>query len=253
MELIDENVRKAGAEGFNLPHDIVKLPTQGIFYKSKKSSIKVGYLTATDENYLMSNENRENIIITLLRNKIYENELRPDELVDSDVEAILIFLRNSSFGPEYKLNLVDPKTNKIFEHTEIIDVLKLKDTEVKPDENGHFTTILPRTNTEIKLRPLTFQEGIEIDNLISKYPKGVTAPIITARLSKEIVSVNGNTDIGVISEFISKLPIMDSKHIRTFLKENVPQLDLKRQVNAPSGELVTFNVSFGVDFFRPFF
>ena len=56
MEMIDENVRKAGTEGFNLPHDIVKLPTQGVFYKSKKSSIKVGYLTATDENYLMSRD-----------------------------------------------------------------------------------------------------------------------------------------------------------------------------------------------------
>ena len=253
MEMIDENVRRAGTEGFNLPHDIVKLPTQGVFYKSKKSSIKVGYLTATDENYLMSNENKENIIMTLLRSKVYENELRPDELVDSDVEAILIFLRNSSFGPEYKINLVDPKTNKLFEHSEIIDVLTLKETEVKPDENGLFSTTLPRTNVEVKLRPLTFQEGIDIDVLMAKYPKGVTAPLITARLSKEIVSINGDSDIGVISEFISRLPIMDSKHIRTFLKENVPQLDLKRQVNAPSGELVTFNVSFGVDFFRPFF
>ena len=70
---------------------------------------------------------------------------------------------------------------------------------------------------------------------------------------KEIVSIDGNSDMGNISQFVTTLPIMDSKHIRKILRENVPQLDLKRQVYAPSGELVTFNVSFGVDFFRPFF
>ena len=29
---------------------------------------------------------------------MYEHDLRPEELLDGDVEAILIFLRNSSFG-----------------------------------------------------------------------------------------------------------------------------------------------------------
>ena len=252
MEM-DENTLRAATENLTLPHDVIKLPTQGIFYKSKKSSLKVGYLTATDENYLMSNDNKENIVISLLRNKIYEHDLRPEELIESDVESVLIFLRNSSFGPEYKLNLVDPKTNKLFEHTEIIDTLALKECELKPDENGTFSTVLPKSNVEVKLRPITFYESVELDKLSEKYPKGVTAPIITHRLMKEIVSIEGNSDLGNISQFVTTLPIMDSKHIRKILRENVPQLDLKRQVYAPSGELVTFNVSFGVDFFRPFF
>jgi hypothetical protein len=51
---MDESLIKAATENFNLPHDMVILPTGGIFYKSKKKSIKVGYLTANDENYLMS-------------------------------------------------------------------------------------------------------------------------------------------------------------------------------------------------------
>jgi hypothetical protein len=49
------------------------------------------------------------------------------------------------------------------------------------------------------------------------------------------------------------MPIMDSKYIRNFVKDNIPSLDLKRTVRTPSGELVTISVAFGVDFFRPFF
>jgi len=253
MEKMDENLLKAATENFTLPHDVIKLPTQGIFYKSKKSAVKIGYLTANDENYLLSNNMKENIVMTLLRNKLYEHDLKPNELMESDVEAILVFLRNSSFGPEYKLNLLDPKTNKLFEHTEILDTLTLKDSVEKPDENGIFTTVLPKTNATVKLKPITFFESVELDDLADKYPKGMNAPIVTNRLSKEIISVNGDEDRNNISLFVSSLPIMDSKYIRKYLKENIPQLDLTRQVNAPSGELVTFNVSFGVDFFRPFF
>ena len=250
---MDADLIQAATENFSLPHDVVKLPSQGIFYKSKKSAVKVGYLTAEDENYLLNNVSKEHIVMTLLRNKVYEHDLRPEEMTDGDVEAILIFLRNSSFGPEYVLNLIDPKTNKIFEHTEILDVLNIKETSVKPDENGVFTTKLPKTNVTVKLKPLTFFEGLEIDKMAEQYPKGRTVPTVTWTLNKQIIEIDGNNDVSVIAQFVSTLPIMDSKHIRTFLRENQPSLDLKREVYAPSGELVTFNVSFGVEFFRPFF
>jgi hypothetical protein len=111
---MENDVYAAGQEGFSLPHDVIQLPTQGVFYKSKKKSIKVGYLTAVDENILSDFDGRKNItesiILPLLRNKLYEKDLRPEELLDGDVEAILLFLRNTAFGPEYRLTLVDPKT-----------------------------------------------------------------------------------------------------------------------------------------------
>ena len=49
------------------------------------------------------------------------------------------------------------------------------------------------------------------------------------------------------------MPIADSKYIRRFMVENEPRLDLSRETIAPSGEKVTIDVSFGVEFFRPFF
>jgi hypothetical protein len=60
---------------------------------------------------------------------LYEHDLRPEELLDGDVEAILIFLRNTSFGSEYTVNLVDPSNSKTFSHTIVLDELNIKKTQ----------------------------------------------------------------------------------------------------------------------------
>jgi hypothetical protein len=70
---------------------------------------------------------------------------------------------------------------------------------------------------------------------------------------KQIVEINGETDREKVAQMVNNLPIMDSKFIKNFIRENEPSLDLKRTVRAPSGELVTFEITFGVEFFRPFF
>jgi hypothetical protein len=249
------NVEEYGQMNFNLPHDLVTLPSQGIFYKSKKKAVKVGYLTAADENLLVSANmnNGGNMILNLLRNKIYEPDLKPNELLESDIEAILIFLRNTAFGPEYTVNLIDPKTDKSFNVNLILDELDIKKTKDKPDENGLFTTTLPKTNVTVKLKPLTYGESIELDRMAEQYPMGRIVPKITWRLNKLIQEINGDSDKGNIALFVESLPIADSKYIRNYIKENQPSLDLTKTVQAPSGELVTFDVTFGAEFFRPFF
>lgn len=251
---MEQSLIDAATQNFNLPHDVVQLPTGGLFYKSKKKAVKVGYLTANDENYLIgASRSSENIILKLLRNKLYEHDLRPEELLDGDVEAILIFLRNTSFGSEYSINLIDPATDKPFVGTITLDELNIKKTEVKPNEDGTFTTKLPRTGSTVKLRPTTFNDTIELDKMADQYPVGLMAPRITWKLQKHIVEVDGDQDRAKIDLFVNSLPIMDSKYIRKFIKDNEPSLDLKRSVIAPSGELVSFEIAFGVDFFRPFF
>ena len=74
------DAKQAGQMDFNLPHDVVELPSRGVFYKSKKKSLKVGYLTANDENILANARKNggQNIIQSLLRSKIYETEIKPE-------------------------------------------------------------------------------------------------------------------------------------------------------------------------------
>lgn len=244
-----------GQQNFSLPHDVVKLPSNGVFYKSKKKSIKVGYLTAADENLLMAGGDygKDGLIMTLLRNKIYEPEIKPDELLQGDIQAILIFLRNTAFGPEYSFNISDPETGKEFESNILLDELNIKECKVAPNEDGTFTTVLPKSNLRVKVKPLSFGELEELDKMAESYPKGRVAPKSTWRLNKMIVEIDGNSDKNHISQNIDALPISDAKYIRRFVDENEPTLDLTKKVIAPSGKETYVNIVFGVEFFRPFF
>jgi hypothetical protein len=247
---MDTQAREHGQSNFSLPHDVVPLPTNGFFYKNKKKAIKVGYLTANDENILMAGGT--DMTQTLLRSKIYEPDIRIEDLLEGDVESILIFLRNTAFGPEMEMNLVDPVTKKPFKSTVRLDELNVIKGQ-QPLDDGTFITSLPKSQTTVKLKPMTYGEILDVQKMAESYPQGRTAPKVTWRLNKQIVEINGVTDRSEISKFIDQMPIADSKYIRKFMDENEPKLDLTRTVMAPSGEKLTVNVGFGVDFFRPFF
>jgi hypothetical protein len=247
---MENQSRDYGQENFSLPHDVVPLPTQGVFYKTKKKSIKVGYLTANDENILMGGGN--DMTQTLLRSKIYEPDVRIEDLLEGDVESILIFLRNTAFGPDMELNLVDPITKKPFKGTVRLDELNVNKGQL-PSEDGTFITLLPKSQATVKLKPMTYGEIMEVQKMVDSYPQGRVAPKITWRLNKQIIEINGVQDRSEISKFVDQMPIADSKYIRKFMDDNEPRLDLTRTVIAPSGEKLTVNVGFGVDFFRPFF
>lgn len=249
-----DQTQEYGQMNFNLPHDVVPLPSRGLFYKNKKKSIKVGYLTAQDENLLMSNNTSgSNVINQLLRSKIFEPDVRIDDLLAGDVEAVLLFLRNTAFGTKYNVSVFDPKTGERFESSIDLGELNIKNTTETPDENGYFTTTLPVNGDIVKFKLLTYGEENIIDKEMELYPKGMVAPTITRKLEARIVSINDNPDRDNIVKYVSMMPIADSKHIRKVVSDVEPRLDLTKKVKAPSGELVDVSVNFGVEFFRPFF
>jgi hypothetical protein len=226
-----------------------------VFYKSKKSTVKVGYLTAADENLLNSvgKISGEQLVLRLVRSKLYEPDLNPSEMMEGDIEAILLFLRNTSFGSEYNFTLTDPDTGNKFEKSVLLDELSFRKSEVDPDEHGSYNTKLPKSGAQVKLKPLTYGESTDLERMADEYPSNMVAPKVTWRLAKQIVELNGSSDKGEITKFIEQMPIMDSKYITNFLKNNEPRIDLNREVTAPSGKKVIVKIAFGAEFFRPFF
>ena len=248
---MDNQSREYGQSQLTLPHDVVPLPSGGLFYKNKKKAIKVGYLTASDENTIMAGG--ADMTSILLRSKIYEPDFRIDDMLGGDIEAILLFLRNTAFGTKYILSSYDPKTNQRFDAEVDLSELNIKRVDLTPDQEGLFETTLPISKDVVKLKLLTYGEENMIDKEMEIYPKSMIAPIITRKLEAQIISINGSLDRESIVKYVQQMPIADSKFIRKFLKEVEPRLDLTKQVRTPSGEMIDITVNFGVDFFRPFF
>ena len=82
-------------EELSTPYDILELPSQGILYPNKKSSIKVEYLTALDETILTSPNIIANnkVIDTLLERKVKDLGFDHLDLIEGDRTAIIIFLK----------------------------------------------------------------------------------------------------------------------------------------------------------------
>lgn len=238
-----------------IAYDVVTLPSKGIYYENKKKSVRVSYLTASDENILSSPNliSSNTVIDELLKNKILDRDISIGELVEEDRQAVLIFLRNTAFGSEYKATEIDPKTNKEFTFDIDLSILKTKDFNLVEDSNGEYSYYMEKSKVNVTFKFLTKKQEDEID-LISKSWNGNGAPpIVTRKLEMMIKSIEGNKDQMNIKNFIDRLPIKDSQDFKKFIKDNKPGLDLTQNVTTPSGEIVQIQIGLGVEFFRVFY
>jgi hypothetical protein len=230
-----------------ISYDVVELPSRGIYYPNKKKSVKVAYLTAADENILSS----PNLVAT---NGVVQ-ELLKRKVLDKDREAIMIFLRNTAFGPEYNMTLTDPKTKEKFSMVIDLTRLKIKDFTLTEDSNGEYSYFLKKSGINITFKFLTRKQEDELEKIGNSWKKedGIP-PVVTKRLEMMIKSINGNRNIMEIYSFINnKMPITDSKDFKKFIEQNKPGLDLTQTVTTPSKEDIQVEIGFGVEFFRPFY
>lgn len=238
-----------------ISYDVVELPSRGIHYTNKKKSVRVAYLTASDENILSAQNliQSNTVIDELLKRKVLDKDINIDELADEDRNAILIFLRNTAFGPEYTFYLKDPKTDQDFTAKVDLSEVQFKDFNLETDENGEFKYFFEKSKVEITFKFLTRKQRKEIEEIEKSWNGVGVAPIITKELEMMIKSVAGNREMMNIHNFVEKLPIKDSQDFRKFVREHKPNLDLTKKILAPSGEELTVEVGFGVEFFRPFY
>ena len=140
-----------------LQYDVIQLPSNGQCYKSKVDRVPVAYLTAYDENIITSpNLYKDGLVIDfLLKNKIVNKSINVDELVSGDVDAIVLFLRATSYGADFPILVTDPETNEQIDTTVDLTTFKPKEFKLIGDENGWFEYITPIKKDKIKFKFLT--------------------------------------------------------------------------------------------------
>ena len=241
---------------FVVPFDVIELPSKGLLYPNSDGTLKIEYMTAEDENILTSPNLVQSgkVLDVLLERKIKDKELKAKDLLVGDRNAIMVFLRSTAYGEMYPVTLTDPETGEEFETEVDLSKLKVKEIGAAPNEEGLFTYNLKRTKKDIKFRLLTSQDEenlIKSEEKRKKLLKAKVSKLLTSRLALQISEVDGNTDKSYIEQFVQFMPAGDSLDLRKYMDEIEPGIDLRADVESPSGASFRSLVPITVRFFWP--
>jgi hypothetical protein len=248
-------------KSYPFPTEIISLPSKGLVYPENsplaKGEITVKLMTAKEEDILTStNLIRKGIVIDkLLESIIVEPGVSLSDLLIGDKNAILIATRVLAYGPEYNVTVTDPGENEPVQTK--VDMSKLSIKEV--DENllnrqNEYEFTLPQSKTLIKFKLLTHGDEVAINKDIEAFEKTLKeGKEVTTRLRRLILEVDGNRDLGFISNFVvNQLRAADSRALRKYIQKITPDIDLSFDYESPfTGEKEALRVPIGLDFFYP--
>ena len=134
--------------------------------------------------------------------------------------------------------------------------LAIKRLEVEPVSLGQnlFEVKLPVTKKNVRVKFLTGND--ERDMMITSERRKKSGmkieSMITDRLSRSIVSVDGITDRNKLTFFVKNLPARDSLALRRFLDKHEPGIIMKSWMNCPHcHEQSEVGLPMGAAFFWP--
>lgn len=181
---------------FSESFDVIPLPSKGECYENNMSTIAVSYLTANDENMIVSpNLYRDGLILDyLLKAKIKNKNINPDDLLEGDREAIILWLRATGYGTQYPITVTDKKTGVNFDTTVDLTQIKHKPFVLNGDENGHFDFTMPVTKDEIKFRFLTHGDIKQIEEIESEEQNNIKKERLN-RIVEELSNFIENDEI----------------------------------------------------------
>ena len=237
-------------------YEIVKLPSRGLFYSHGISEVNVEYMTSKDEDLLTTPSLIESgtVLDVLLKRKIKTHGIVVEDLLAGDRNAIILFLRTSSYGSDYSVQVTDPRTNIPFNTK--VDLLKLryKENVELPDEHGHFKVELPMRKKIVTLRLLNSGEEQKIFKRAQAYMEASGEEISqfsTLKLKASIISIGEKTDRSYIDKFVDAMPALDAFTIRRKILDVMPDVDMDYEFTAKDGYKFNATLSVGVDFFFP--
>ena len=245
------------AEEQKFASEIIDLPSKGKLYSEesplKDGKIEIKYMTAKEEDILTSaNLVKKGIVIDrLLDSLILTPNVRCDDLLIGDKNAVMVAARILSYGPEYVCELADPDSGEKHDHT-----FNLADCPFKHIEDGItenlFDFTLPISKKKIKFSLLTGKDErlITEDLKASKKTGTGISPELTTRFRYIIKEVEGDNSSTVINNIAQNILARDSIALREEIARVQPDIELKQDVEI-GGETVEVDIPMTVSFFWP--
>lgn len=231
MEATQESSSQVSSSNFHMgpvnsdvQYDIISLPSNGQCYPNKVDRLPVGYLTAYDENLITSpNLYKDGLIIDfLLKHKVLDDSINLDNLCLGDVDAIILFLRATSYGPEFPITARDPQSGEEIETIVDLTQFKSKEFNLKGDDNGHFDYQLPISKDNIKFKFLTRKDEKMLKILSEIEEDGVKAHMIRQQVQ-------------LLSDAIKSDKVLDGKTKHEYLKDMEKYKDWSKKLESKGG------------------
>ena len=237
---------------FKFPTETVDLPSKGFVYPKEhplsSGKVEIKYMTAKEEDILTNQSyiQKGTVLDKLLESVIVSKDVKIDDLIVGDKNALLIATRILGYGKDYEFML----NNK----SESVDLSTLDNKEF--DTTGltqgvnEFSFTLPHSNQEITYKIVTGKDEKAVERELAgiKRIKKDASPELSTRLKHLIVSIDGKSEKKDVRDFVDNyLLARDSRALREHIKNTQPDVDLN--VVLDSGEEV--RIPIGLSFFWP--
>jgi hypothetical protein len=241
---------------FKLPTETIDLPSKGLMYSKEnplsEGKIEMKYMTAKEEDILTNQNYIKNgvVIDKLLQSLITNKDVKYDDLLIGDKNAIMVAARILSYGKDYEfsyegedqsidLSLINPKDIK---------------EELYKDGKNEFSFTLPHTENQVTFKILTHGDEKRIEQEVKSLKKinKSSSNEVTTRFAHIITSINGSSEKKDIREFVNNyLLAKDARELRKYYQEVSPDLDMKVYLNTSTGEEEVADLPIGLNFFWP--
>jgi len=252
---------------WSTPSEIVKLPSGGVFYHPNhplhnKDELEIRYMTAKEEDILTDRALLKNgtAIDRALQNLIVDKNIKVDELLIGDKNAVVVAARITGYGSEYETKVTCPACGESDDFMFDLEDLEtknttenMKDLGITLTERKTFMLTLPLSKVEVECRLLTGADETKMYKQAQrKQKKKMGSSMLTDQLKEIIISVNGDTDIVSRTTFVRQMPAKDSRYLRTTLAEVTPDVNMAQQYECTNcGHTADMEVPLTTDFFWP--
>ncbi len=249
--------------GLEIPYESVPLPSLGQVYPEDhplhgQETVDIRPMTAREEDILTSRAliKKGTVITHLIESCLVDKNIRASDLISGDRNALMIALRVTGYGAEYKTEVTCPECTTSSKYEFDLAEMPINRLGAAPDDIGEnlFTFELPYTKKKVKFRFLTGADEEEITRIDARRKKmgQISESNITQRLEHTLVEVAGVTDRSKINNFIRNMPARDSRALRKYMDDIEPGIDMTSWFECPAcGEGSELGVPLGVNFFWP--
>jgi hypothetical protein len=250
--------------GIRIAQELVPLPSRGLIYPANHpfhgcTEVMITSMTTKEQDILTSRAlfKKGTAITELLRSCLVDKRVDPADLISGDRNAILVAIRITGYGAEYKGSLTCNVCNEQFEQSFDLAQLPIRTLDNHTGQLGEnlFDYVLPVTNARVVYKYLTGRDEEENIREAEKNKKlGISTAdsAISSGMLSSIISVNGVTDRTKLGMFVKRMPAADSSAFRKHLRDSEPTILMKQEATcAHCGNVEEVNIPLGTSFLWP--